>query len=443
MAINYQMDVVNPLEAAVQGLQLGQGLRQQQQQGALIQAQQAQAEAQRMKVEQEMAAAQRMQNDMAALYGKIDAGDWKASDVLKVISGNPALAQPIQQIISQQSAQQKEAGFNDLVRIFAEIETNNMPRAQASLEQQKAAYENSGDMDGAKVVDGMLQMLKSDPTAFKQNVAMQLAVLDPERFEQIVKAREAFMNAPAGREKAALEVENMAADLGLTQAQTAKVVRETQEVGARIGQIAAQVEAARNAGGGFLPPEDQMKAEDSLRTEVNKASTVFADARNAYEQMLVSRRLGTGAGDLALITMFRRILDPATGVRETEFAQTQNIGGILNKLDTYVSSLRSGNLLNEKTRSELMAQATAAFNAIEARQRKNMADYKRFAERRGLDPENVFLGASAPLPPPAPPAPPPPPPPAAQRFGGIVNRRPAPSGAQSTGRIVDVRKAGQ
>jgi hypothetical protein len=438
MAIDYRLNVINPLEAAVSGFEAGQSLlgrrQEQEQRLGLIAAQQREAEMRAAEVQAKLQQAQQMQTDLAAFAENPNP---TAKDTLSLIGRYPTLGDAVKTYTAQRTTEENAAAYNDMVAVYNPLRIGDTKGARRELENRRQAAANSGDAEKAKVLEGQLAMFDQSPEAVRAQLAIGMAFMNPEQFKKTEEAFEAYRGSDFKTRKEALELEQGMANLGLTKAQTNQVNQATRKLGVEIGKVVLDMEAAKSAPEGIVDPEKRFDAEEKIRKEYSAKAAGYNSARDSYSQMLASVGSKTGSGDTALITTFRKILDPGSVVRETEFAQSQNVGGIINKLDAYTNQISGEGLLNDVQRKEIIDLAAQFMNAANEYEKKRRADYMRIVDTYGLDPENVFgLQAVGEIAMPAGTAPPPPPAAPAGRLpagrGRILSVTPAaaPSGVQ-------------
>jgi len=438
MAIDYRLNVINPLEAAVSGFEAGQNLlgrrQEQEQRLGLIAAQQREAEMRAADVQAKLQQAQQMQTDLAAFAENPNP---TAKDTLSLIGRYPTLGDAVKTYTAQRTTEENAAAYNDMVAVYNPLRIGDTKGARRELENRRQAAANSGDAEKAKVLEGQLAMFDQSPEAVRAQLAIGMAFMNPEQFKKTEEAFEAYRGSDFKTRKEALELEQGMANLGLTRAQTNQVNQATRKLGVEMGKVVLDMEAAKSAPEGIVDPEKRFDAEEKIRKEYSAKAAGYNSARDSYSQMLASVGSKTGSGDTALITTFRKILDPGSVVRETEFAQSQNVGGIINKLDAYTNQIRGKGLLNDAQRKEIIDLAGQFMNAANEYEKKRRADYMRIVDTYGLDPENVFgLQAVGEIAMPAGTAPPPPPAAPAGRLpagrGRILSVTPAaaPSGVQ-------------
>lgn len=150
-------------------------------------------------------------------------------------------------------------------------------------------------------------------------------------------------------------------------------------------------------------PVERAKLEEALRKEFNGLKRVenynelaaqVGKMEAAYGEY---QKTGQGANfvDQALITIFNKINDPGSVVRESEFARTAQGLSVLQAIDSKIVSLAKGGVLNNGAREELLSVARAIFN-VEQSSFNELADrYTAITESNGLAVENVIFRPSA------------------------------------------------
>lgn len=148
------------------------------------------------------------------------------------------------------------------------------------------------------------------------------------------------------------------------QIQKAQLRKLYQEIDAR--QQANQnerIKAALLAQGKELPAsmlsQEQTKAAGKLRDEYNKQSKDLGTAEiiSQYKQIQQFSRDPSPAGDIGLVFSYMKVLDPRSVVREGEFATAQNAGGIPDKVRAMYNKVVNGKRLSENQRKDFAGQA--------------------------------------------------------------------------------------
>jgi hypothetical protein len=98
----------------------------------------------------------------------------------------------------------------------------------------------------------------------------------------------------------------------------------------------------------------------------------------------------TAAGDISFIFQYMKLLDPTSVVRESEFATAQNAGGVPDTVRNLYNRARSGQRLNPQQREQFLATAASLASNAERSLQGAQRHYGEIAQRRGLDPRNIF-----------------------------------------------------
>jgi hypothetical protein len=379
MAVNYQLDVINPFQAALQGYGAGAQILQQERAGAQqarqaqmqeaefaqkgqlfgLQMQEAQARLQTLQDEKAKAAAAQAAD--AELFDRMDDPDFlentSAGDIARIMSRNPEVAKFIQTETQKLGDEKKLAAFNQNWSIASALELNNPQQAQALIDQYATAFENSGRPDDAKAMRAMGEQMKTPAgrDTIKKSMLVNASVLLPDQYDKLSK----------------------------TLAETKKLPYELRKLNLEADQLAA-------ANSGILPRNDMMKLEDGYRQEYTKAAAPYKAMQEAMSSIFASAKEGSPAGDIALVTQFRKLLDPTSVVRETEFAQTAEAGGLITRLQTEVDKLSGGGVVTQDTRDEIVRLSRNLMRAADAYERRRREDIDYRADKYGLDKKAIY-----------------------------------------------------
>jgi len=169
--------------------------------------------------------------------------------------------------------------------------------------------------------------------------------------------------------------------------------KEEQEIERqRLWSAKKEREAAAEAAKG----ERGLKSADDLRKEFNATQTA-KDANaiiGAYDK--IEAAPPNGQGDLALITMYMRLLDPSTGVKEGEFQNAAKSAGNLEQLRVMYDKVSKGELLTPETRERFKVAGRVLRDAALGSYEKAGVPYRKIAKDRGVNPDEVVfpLGAN-------------------------------------------------
>lgn len=372
MPVNYQMDVINPFQAALQGYGAGAQMLQQEQQGARqveqdqqrnqlfgLQLQEAQMRAQQLREERAKAEAAKVADE--ELFANLDKPDFLenmgAGDIARIQSRNPEVAKFIEAQRQKMNDDQKLSAFNQNWSIASALEMNNPEQAEALLDQYATAFENSGRPEDAKTMRAMREQIKTPAgrDILKKTMFVNASGILPDEYDKRRKTLVETIKLPYELRKLNLEADALAA--------------------AASGQVSGA---------------DKQKLEDSYRQEYTKAAAPYKAMQEAMSSIFASAKEGNPAGDVALVTQFRKLLDPTSVVRESEFAQTAEAGGLITKLQTELAKAKGEGLLTPETREEIVVLGRQLMRAADAYERRRREDIDYRADKYGLDKKAIY-----------------------------------------------------
>lgn len=395
--------VANPAQSFLQGIQMGDFLRKREEDQAAA-------------IEAKRAAAQR-QAFMSQLMAKASAGTIKPADYEQLTMLDPTNYKAWSESIGRMNTAQKEAGFANMSGVYSALAMGTpegVEVARRDLQTQLQAAENS-DPQKAQTIKATLAQL-DDPVSRSQLLiqsGVTLNGLDPERFKKLTENVAAQRAAPFAqkkieaeaseaesaaakakseaqyveREKVA-ELKKKAADLGLTQANTNKVLTETRKLSAEAAGAALELEALKRGGG--IPPAKAFEQEEKLRKEYRTRTQTYQDLSSTFSNLKASAQIGSGPGDIALITGFMKMLDPGSVVRETEFATARDTAGLYANLQNRLEKAKNGQFLTKEQRQEYIALSQKYFDAAQSKAKQDKNALELVVKNYKLNPENVF-----------------------------------------------------
>ena len=111
----------------------------------------------------------------------------------------------------------------------------------------------------------------------------------------------------------------------------------------------------------------------------------------AFNKVQKAAEEPSAAGDLSLIFNYMKMLDPGSVVREGEFANAQNAAGVPTRVQNLYNRVISGERLSGMQRGDFMKQAGKVYSAQKAVQDRVDKSFMDLAQKRGIDPKDVFL----------------------------------------------------
>jgi len=191
MAVNYQLDVINPFQAALQGYGAGaqilqqertaeRQVRQDEQQSQLFGLQMQEAQARAAKLQQETRNAELGQAAMADLFNAVKNKTVTPELVAKVYAVNKEVGTFGDQMLSNQTKEQKTASFGNLMRPLSALRLNQPDIAKADFEKQRDALLNAGDKLGADALRVFIDNLNTEDGRAFVEASLTLGALDAE-----------------------------------------------------------------------------------------------------------------------------------------------------------------------------------------------------------------------------------------------------------------------
>jgi hypothetical protein len=131
--------------------------------------------------------------------------------------------------------------------------------------------------------------------------------------------------------------------------------------------------------------------EKDLRSEFTTQIKPYVELSQAYQKIETAAKNNSGAGDIALIYGFMKVLDPGSVVREGEFATAANAGGVSDTVRNLYNRAISGQRISPEIRNDFLNQAR---NIVES-QRVLSSDlidrYTNVAQEYKLNPNQIVF----------------------------------------------------
>lgn len=406
--IDYTVPMQNPLAAFEQAANFGMGIQQNQQ--AL--------EANRLKIEAEKAGQERLRQ-VGELVMKAASPDATIDDMRAVMmtAASPEQLKAYESKLSAMTTEQKKAEFTPALQVKYALNSGKPDLAKKILMDRATALENSGDGAGAQRARAMAETIDDDggvtvsadiasKLAFDSEIgapalkAMQDELLfKPKLQEAEGKAKSAGFQATIDGVKAKWAPKNeeanyrdLLAGIGLKGAQTsaAQASAAASRASAAESRASAGLASAEAASltAGVIPVAKRPEAETALRKEYNVQTQPFREVQSSYRRVKAAGP--TGAGDIALIYGYMKMLDPGSVVREGEFATAEKTAGIPSAVVNVYNKAVSGKRLTESQRETFKRQAGGLYNAALEGESTVRTGIERIAKKGGLDTGQIF-----------------------------------------------------
>jgi hypothetical protein len=336
---------------------------------AAVAQEQADRQAAQAERQQAIADAQRGQAAMVAL-AQDQAPSW--DKVAAAMEANPAMAMELREWYQGQAPDARKVIMDDTAKLAYALGSGNLDLARQMLAAEAAAAEAGGDKAGADQANAMAAMLDVDSgaEAVKSHLLGTIhTIATPEELAAI--GGQLFPVADIGTAKTAAEIAKLDAEAAKLKAETDALANKP---------AASQTEIAD-------------LAERWNKTYYSRSGN-YRDASMAYSNITEAGKAGSGAGDVALITSFMKMLDPGSVVRETEFATARDTNGLYESLQSSLSKAQTGELLTPAARQNYLDLANKYMAAANKRDETIRADIRPSIAAIGI-PEELVFGVSA------------------------------------------------
>jgi hypothetical protein len=154
------------------------------------------------------------------------------------------------------------------------------------------------------------------------------------------------------------------------------------------------VDARTGAEIGLAPPDTPApsgpkESAEGLRKEFTNQTSQYRGVSDAFQKIKSAALNPSAANDLSLIFGYMRALDPASTVREGEFANAQNAGGIDATIRNVYNKVASGERLTQAQRQDFLQSAYGLVESQIPNVQQTIDRYTSIAGRAGLNPEDI------------------------------------------------------
>jgi len=152
------------------------------------------------------------------------------------------------------------------------------------------------------------------------------------------------------------------------------------------------VDARTGAEIGLAPtdaPAGPKESAEGLRKEFTSQTSQYRGVADAFQKIKSAALNPSAANDLSLIFGYMRALDPASTVREGEFANAQNAGGIDATIRNLYNKVASGERLTQAQRQDFLQSAYGLVESQIPNVQQTIDRYTAIAGRSNLNPEDI------------------------------------------------------
>ena len=390
--IDYTMDVLSPIEGYMQGLKFGEGIQTDRLNRELAQSQEGRTQETFAMAKQDrarsIASAQAAQQNAAAAQAglvdyvnKLEAGTATPAELRAAMLKFPKMAETFQ-AFSQSVSAERLATETTFAKQLAFALQRDPEQAKLLLETRADAALASGDQKASDVARAQIIQIDQNPNAVLTQALMPLVTtMKPDEFDKFYTE---VLGIGGGEEntEAFNTLDQQLRGAGFVpRAEGGDGTYET-TMAAKVGVGGPQE--------GELSLTDIFAQEEKLRKEYNKRTSDLTSSRRNLSIIKTSAADNSGAGDIALVTSFMKMLDPGSVVRESEFAQAAGAGGLFAKLKALQTQIVDGQFLSVDQRKDFSRLAGQYLAGAQAEEKTERESYAIRVKNYGLNPYNVF-----------------------------------------------------
>ncbi len=348
-----------------------------------------------------------MQQELASVANNPNA---TAADYSRLMTKYPALSENLKRSWDTLSAGQQKSGLATLSKASAAFTAGKPDVVIRLLKSESEALRNAGDTANADLYDSLARATEIDPL-FGKNMAFSMLAGVPggdkvidglgkvgaearaQELQPIAVRRQTAeaegaeaeattkgVDAKYAEQAKIASLQKLAADTGLTKAQTNQAIALTKKYNQ---ETAAAVVAAATGN-----PAAKFDAENRLRKEYTDQTKPFVDVTEGFRRVKSAKP--DAVGDLSLIFGYMKMLDPGSVVREGEFATAQNARGVPDSIRNMYNKVMNGERLNDQQRISFKDQAGKLYEAAQKREGEVRTGLEKVAKTYGLNTENIF-----------------------------------------------------
>jgi len=369
---DYSIQRVDPLQRAFQGLQIGGAIKKPRE------AEETQQKAEALKKQYSF--------DVQEAFK-----DPTPQKMAMLIAKHPGQREAFKQGWDVLNEDQKKNELQTTGQVYSALLSNNTEVANNIINEQITARSNSGQ-DTSKL-QSIKDYIERDPKGATGYAGLVLSSLMGEKefaktFKTLGEERRAEETAPQKRKKENAEIAKLAAETGLSKAKTNKVIIEGKNLGIEGKKALVELEYLKSTGG--KDPEKTFNQEEKLRKEYSAKTKNFHESKVVLDKIRSSVADSSGAGDLALVFSFMKMLDPGSVVRESEFALASDTAGLFARLKNTAEKIQTGQFLTPSQRGDFGRLAEKYMKSSGQHEKRTRKSLEAVIKNYSLNPDNIF-----------------------------------------------------
>jgi hypothetical protein len=136
---------------------------------------------------------------------------------------------------------------------------------------------------------------------------------------------------------------------------------------------------------------EQGKYEQGLRKEYTALTSDLRGAQGSLSRMRAGAQANSGAGDIAMVYSYMKMLDPGSTVMQGEYATAEQTGGLPAQVVGLYNKIISGQRLTPAQRQEFLGAAGAIVKDREQQFERTRQQFEGIAKSSGADPSRIML----------------------------------------------------
>ena len=133
----------------------------------------------------------------------------------------------------------------------------------------------------------------------------------------------------------------------------------------------------------------QFERANKLRDEFQTLTKDFRVVQTAYENIVKAGDSKTGPGDMAMLYAFLHMIDPQTGIKESEYGGAAAAGSLRDRINGALSRVTTGERLSDSLRDSFLHEADSLYSTQLASHNSYADQYTSLAESLGVNPKHV------------------------------------------------------
>lgn len=325
-------------------------------------------------------------------------GDFKGAKNYALSQGDLGLARSAQDMISSLDEQQRAQAAERAETLARSAIT--LSRIQDPFQRKQTFVGMQPDLLGAGISPQDLQGF--DPT---DDNALQAVIDQVTPLSELLKtqSRSGYGFKVVGDDL--IKTDPTTGDASVAYSGSQQVGPDWQRTTIDVDGLPTIVEYDRNAedlqssirvvGPEFIEPEQNAgqpdaSAEGVFRREFNSLTRQFRDVHSAYNR-IAATDTSTPAGQMGLIFQYMKMLDPASTVREGEYATAQNTTGIPGQVLNAYNRARAGEFLTPVQIQDFESQAKKLYDRAAQIYDGQVAQYQELAQGYNFDPSRTVV----------------------------------------------------